>query len=294
MNGSIVAIGLFDGVHLGHQAVIKTIVREAAEQGLASVVVTFDRHPSEILRPGGGPLLLTDPKTKRELISALGADDVVMVEFNKELAVLDPNQFLEKVINPLRPAKIVVGRDFRFGKNRIGDIAALEKFGRADGFAVEALALLKTDGIKISSSLVRDLISAGELDKAKELLGRYPGYRGIVAGGEKVGRTLGFPTANVEIDANICLPKDGVYAGLTTIGDDRIPSVINVGRAPTFGSRPKSLIEAHLLDFSRDIYGTEAIVEFRRRLRGEKKFKNGAELAEQIAHDAQKARDMVL
>lgn len=294
MISSIVTIGLFDGVHLGHRMVIEQIVREAAESGLSSTVVTFDRHPSEILRPGSGPLLLTDPKTKRELIAALGADRVEMVEFTRELAALEPDEFLSAVINPLNPDKIVVGADFRFGRNRAGDIKVMERFGKTAGFEVEAMALMMAGALKISSSLIRDLISAGRLDEARDLLGRYPRYRGIVAGGEQVGRTLGFPTANIEVEANICLPKDGVYAGLTCVRGETIPSVINVGLAPTFGARPKALIEAHLLDFSKDIYGAEAVVEFKSRLRGEIKFKNGAELAEQIAVDAQKARDMVL
>lgn len=294
MSSSIVTIGLFDGVHLGHRMIIEQITRESAQLGLVSVVVTFDRHPSEVLRPGSGPLLLTDPKTKTRIILGLGADKVEMVEFNKELAAQSPEQFLNSVIGPLKPSKVVVGSDFRFGNNRSGAIAELEAFGESHGFTVEALPLLKAGDDKISSSLIRDLISAGDIDTAVALLGRYPRYRGTVAEGEKLGRELGFPTANIKVAANICLPKEGVYAGLADIEGETVPAVINVGFAPTFNARPKALIEAHLLDFARDIYGRDIEIEFRSRLRGEKKFKDGAELAEQIAIDARKARDMVL
>lgn len=295
MNGTVLTIGLFDGVHLGHQAVIRRVVDEAARLGRESAVVTFDRHPAAVLEPSSGPLLLTDASMKEELLLAQGLDQVVMIEFTRAFAALTPTDFLEDIIMPLQPEKLMVGQDFRFGRRRGGDVALLEGFARRRGFQAEALPLLKLDGVKASSSTIREYVKAGDMRGASAMLGRYPVYRGSVTAGEKRGRTLGFPTANITIPDYICLPAAGVYAGTARgRGTPQVAAVINVGYAPTFGPRPRPLLEAHLLDFKGDIYGTEVTIEFRARLRDEQRFEDADALAIQIAADARQTRDMLL
>jgi riboflavin kinase / FMN adenylyltransferase len=293
MKKSIVTIGLFDGVHVGHRQVIARVVSLAKASGLTSVVVTFDRHPSDILQPGHGPLLLTDAATKQELIGELGVDKVVVVPFTEELAGLEPEEFLDKVILPLNPDRIIVGSDFRFGRNRAGDTTYLSDYAGKHGWEVEPLELYAVGGEKASSSAAREHIIAGDIAAAKAILGRCPAFRGKVVAGDKRGRELGYPTANIELAEFMCLPKDGVYAGKLTVEGDIFTAVINVGRAPTFGNRGSSLIEVYALDFNREIYGRDVVVEFCRRLRDERKFDNPEDLAKQIADDAQNALTMI-
>ncbi len=293
--GTVLTIGLFDGVHLGHQAVIARVVEEAKRLGRESAVVTFDRHPAAVLRPGSGPLLLTDARLKEELLLAQGIDQVVMIEFTREFAGLTPTDFLEDYIMPLQPDKILVGRDFHFGRRGVGDVTLLEDFAHRRGFQSESLPLLAMDGIKASSSKIREYILAGDINGARAMLGRWPVYRGQVAGGEKRGRLLGFPTANILIPDYICLPAAGVYAGVARAVD--IPdtaAVLNIGYAPTFAARATPLLEAHLLDFSQDVYGAELTIEFRAWLRGEERFEDADALGRQIAADARQTRDMLL
>ncbi len=293
MKNSIVTIGLFDGVHVGHRKVISKVVSEAGAAKLRSVAVTFDRHPSDILHPGHGPLLLTDAATKTRLIKNLGIDEVVIVPFTEELSVLNPEEFLDKVILPLNPVNIVVGSDFRFGRNREGDTAYLSDYAARHGFNVESLKLHTVEGEKASSSAARTHLIEGDIVSAAAILGRCPAFRGKVVSGDKRGRELGFPTANVELAEFLCLPRDGVYAGRIGTAGKTYAAVINVGLAPTFGARRASIIEAYALDFDGDLYGRDILVEFCRRIRGEKKFDNAADLAKQIADDAQKARTML-
>ncbi|MFA5867701.1 MAG: bifunctional riboflavin kinase/FAD synthetase [Actinomycetota bacterium] len=293
MKKSIVTIGLFDGVHVGHRQVITRAVSEARAAGLRSVAVTFDRHPSDILHPGHGPLLLTDAATKKRLIQELGVDEVLIVPFTEELSVLKPGEFLDKVVLPLDPANIVVGSDFKFGRNREGDTAYLSDYAAKHGFGVESLNLHTVKGEKASSSAAREHLIEGDVGSAGAILGRCPVFRGKVVSGEKRGRELGFPTANVELAEFLCLPRDGVYAGRIGTGGKTYAAVINVGLAPTFGVRRASIIEAYALDFDGDLYDQDILVEFCERIRGEKKFDNAADLAKQIADDAQKARTMI-
>jgi riboflavin kinase / FMN adenylyltransferase len=293
MKKSIVTIGLFDGVHMGHREVITRAVAEARAVGMTSVAVTFDRHPSDILHPGHGPLLLTDTYMKERLIKELGIDRVFIVPFTEELAAMEPEEFLDKVILPLDPASIVVGADFRFGRNREGDISVLDNYGARHGFKIESLSLHTVDGEKASSSAAREHLIEGDIEKVEATLGRCPAFRGRVVRGDKRGRELGFPTANIEIANFLCLPSDGVYAGWIEASGKKYTAVINVGLAPTFGARRASLIEAYALDFDADLYGQDVLVEFYRRLRGEKKYDSAEDLAKQIADDAQKARTMI-
>lgn len=293
MNGSIVTIGLFDGVHLGHQAVISQIVAEARDSGLSSSVVTFDRHPADILRPGHGPLMLTVPATKEKLIKALGVDSVVIIPFTAAFAKLGADEFLSSFILPLAPFKVAVGEDFHFGKNREGDFETLSRFAEEHEFQVESIKLLFVNGEKASSSAIREHMMDGDIETARKILGRYLSFTGEVVTGEKRGRLLGFPTANINLPSYLCLPLDGVYAGYVKVDGVSHKAVLNVGLAPTFGGRKTSLMEAFLLDFSGDLYGRPATVEFHDRIRGEVKFDNPEDLARQIADDAQKALDML-
>ncbi len=293
MNKSIITIGLFDGVHVGHREVISRAVSEAKAAGLHSIAVTFDRHPSDILHPGHGPLLLTDAATKKRLIKELGVDDVVIVPFTEELSRLSPKEFLDDIVLPLNPANIIVGSDFRFGRDREGDTAFLNDYAADHGFHVESLNLHTVNGKKASSSSAREHIIEGDIATAGAILGRCPAFYGKVVAGDQRGRRLGFPTANIELAEYLCQPRDGVYAGRITVAGNRYTAVINVGLAPTFGARSASIIEVFALDFDGDIYGQDVLVEFCQRLRGEKKFVNEEDLARQIALDAQKARTMI-
>jgi riboflavin kinase / FMN adenylyltransferase len=293
MKKSIVTLGLFDGVHMGHREVITRAVSEARAVGASSVAVTFDRHPSDILHPGHGPLLLTDTYMKERLIKELGIDRVLIVPFTEELAALGPEEFLEKVILPLNPASVVVGADFKFGRNRTGDTSLLNDYGAKHGFKVESLSLHTVSGEKASSSAAREHLIEGDIEKVEATLGRYPAFRGLVVQGDKRGRKLGFPTANIKVADFLCLPRDGVYAGWIKASDKKYKAIINVGLAPTFGARRASLIEVNVLDFDADLYGQKVLIEFYRRLRGEKKFDSAEDLAKQISDDAQKARTMI-
>lgn len=293
MKSSVVTIGLYDGVHVGHRSIIDRVVKEAHERDAVSVVVTFDRHPVEVTVPGQAPCLLTDAETKSELLRALGIDKIVMIPFSLEIAGLSPELFLKEWIEPLTPELILVGEDFRFGKGRAGDIKALRDFAAAGGHETIALSLTEVDGEKASSSLAREKINKGDIEGARKILGRYPSYRGKVEKGESRGRTLGFPTANIRMAGQMCLPPTGVYAGRLEYAGQSRPAVINIGRAPTFGTRRQAVIEAYVLDFNGDLYGSEVRAEFYRRLRNEKKFPDAVSLTKQIAEDARQTRDMI-
>lgn len=293
MKRSVITIGLYDGVHVGHRSIIDRVVKEARERDAISVVVTFDRHPSEVTSPGQAPCLLTDVETKSELLRALGIDKIVMIPFSTEIAGLFPGRFLKEWIKPLAPELILVGEDFRFGKGRAGDKKTLRDFAVAGEYETIAVSLTKVAGEKASSSLARQRISKGDIAGAREILGRYPSYRGKVVKGEARGRTLGFPTANIRTADKMCLPPTSVYAGRLGFDGQSRPAVINIGRAPTFGTRRQAVVEAYVLDFTGDLYGREVRVEFFRRLRSEKKFPNSDSLARQIAEDARQTRDMI-
>lgn len=293
MNQAVITIGLFDGVHVGHRAVIEKVVAEARADNDKSIVVTFDRHPADVLQPGHGPLLLTDPESKTMLIKEIGADKVMMIEFTPEFAALSPQEFLDTVVYPLRPRKIIVGKDFKFGRGRAGDVEYLRVYAKDHGFCVEDVPLFLVGWEKASSSLAREYIRQGYPDMAREILGRYHFCRGIVVPGEKRGSTLGFPTANVEVPGYICLPREGVYSGAAIVTGASYPAVINIGHAPTFVARQKPVIEAYLLDFDGDLYGQSISVEFHTMLREERKFADAGSLAKQIAIDAKETRNMV-
>jgi riboflavin kinase / FMN adenylyltransferase len=297
--GTVVTIGAYDGVHLGHQAVIAEVRRLAAERGTRSAVVTFDRHPAFVVRPESAPRLLTDLDQKLELLESTGVDATVLVPFDAQRSQESPEDFVQAVlVECLGVRGVVVGDDFHFGHQRRGNVALLREIGAREGFDVEPLQLvLRADGVDepVSSTAIRRALAGGEVDLAAHLLGRPFEARGRVVTGDQRGRLLGFPTANVEVPNQICLPADGVYAGWYERPDGAShPCAINLGRRPTFYEHADhSLLEAHLLDFQDDLYGESARVRFVGFLRSERKFDGIDALVAQLKHDVEHARSVL-
>lgn len=296
----VVTIGAYDGVHQGHRRVISYVRDRAAALSALSVVVTFDRHPASVVRPESAPKLLTDFDQKMELLAATGVDATVVLPFDAERSAEEPAAFVRRVlIEGLRARVVVVGSDFHFGRQRRGDVDLLAKMGLDDDFVVEPLDLVpRADGIDepVSSTAIRRALAGGEVETATRMLGRPHEVRGTVVPGDNRGRTIGVPTANVEVPNGICLPADGVYAGLHRRPDGSVhPCAVNLGRRPTFyDGAGASLLESHLIDFDGDLYGESAAVEFLAFLRSERKFSGLEELKTQVALDIEHARSAVL
>jgi riboflavin kinase/FMN adenylyltransferase len=296
---AVISIGAYDGVHLGHRAVIEQVLVMARELGSRAVVVTFDRHPASIVRPESAPKLLTDLPQKLEQLGATGIDAVVVIRFDEERAHESPEDFVQEVlVEALATQAVVVGEDFHFGYHRRGNVALLRELGTEYDFQVRPVALVpRSDGVEepVSSTAIRRALAGGEVDIAERLLGRPFEARGIVVMGDQRGRLLGFPTANVEVPNHICLPADGVYAGWYERPDGAVyPCAINLGRRPTFYEHADhSLLEAHLLDFSDDLYGEVAAVRFVAFLRSERKFDGIDALVAQLKHDVESARQIL-
>ncbi len=294
---AVITIGAYDGVHLGHQAVIDQVRRRADELGAVSVVVTFDKHPAAIVRPESAPPLLTTPERKFELLEATGVDACVIVHFDEEQAAESPESFVQRVlVSCLATRSIVVGEDFHFGRHRDGNVDLLRKLGADDDFDVEPVVLVaRADGVDepVSSTAIRRALAGGDIGRANEMLGHLFQARGKVVTGDQRGRLLGFPTANVEVTNAMCLPADGVYAGWYERPDgETYPCAINLGRRPTFYEHADhSLLEAHLLDFDDDLYGETAKVCFAKFLRSERKFDGVDALIAQLAVDVGHARE---
>lgn len=296
---SIVTIGSYDGVHLGHQVVIDHVRRVAASRGARSVVVTFDRHPASVVRPESAPKLLTDADQRLELLTATGLDATIVVTFDGRQSLEEPEVFVERVlVNALAAEVVVVGSDFHFGHDRRGNVDLLTDVGERNGFVVEPVDLLaRPDDVEepVSSTAIRRALAGGDVDVAERMLGRQFEARGVVVEGDRRGRTIGFPTANVEVPSAMCLPADGVYAGWyeRPAGETR-PCAINVGRRPTFYEHAEhSLLEAHLIDFDGDLYGERAGVRFVARLRGEERFDSVEALLDQMQSDVERTRTIL-
>jgi riboflavin kinase/FMN adenylyltransferase len=290
---SIVAIGVFDGVHCGHLALLAEGKERARKLDAELVVVTFDPHPANIVRPEQAPLLLTTLDQRLELLADAGVDITVVVPFDYERSQQTADDFVKEIVVSLLNAKsVLVGYDFHFGHNRSGNVETLTALGRELGFDVLGLSLETENDVSISSTRIRELIATGELQHANGLLGRPFEVRGIVVHGDQRGRKLGFPTANLAVDSQILLPCDGVYAGWYERENGEVwPTAINVGRRPTFYENAEhSIVEAHLLDFDDDLYGENAKVRFVVRLRAEEKFPNAEALVAQMQRDRETAR----
>ncbi|MEO6653866.1 MAG: bifunctional riboflavin kinase/FAD synthetase [Ilumatobacteraceae bacterium] len=296
---TVLTIGAYDGLHLGHQAVIAQVRALAAERGAKSAVVTFDRHPATIVRPESAPKLLTDQEQRLELLEATGIDAAVVLPFDAEQASESAYAFVERVlVDCLHAELVVVGNDFHFGRNREGNVDLLREIGETSGFDVEPVVLIERgDDVAepVSSTAIRRALAGGNVTLATAMLGRPFEARGVVVQGDQRGRLLGFPTANVEVSSRICLPADGVYAGwYERPGGSRFPSAINLGRRPTFYEHAhSSLLEAHLIDFEGELYGEVAHVQFVGFLRSERKFDGIDALVAQLKHDIDHARQLL-
>ncbi|MEI8391376.1 MAG: bifunctional riboflavin kinase/FAD synthetase [Actinomycetes bacterium] len=290
---SIITIGAYDGLHVGHRLVIDRVVAEASAAGCQSVLVTFDRHPASLVRPESAPKLLTDHAQKMELLQQTGLDAVGVVTFDQQQAAESPEDFVRRVlVECFKVETIVVGEDFHFGRARAGNVALLRELGHRYGFKVEPLHLLTVaDGSVASSTFIRELITRGDIENANRNLGHIFEIRGTVAHGDQRGRTIGFPTANVEVPVTMCVPADGVYAAwyvrLVAGKEETYPCAINIGRRPTFyDDAPVSLIEAHIIgETDLDLYNEVAMLRFVSRLRGEQKFAGLEEMKAQLAID---------
>jgi riboflavin kinase/FMN adenylyltransferase len=292
--GSVVTIGAYDGVHLGHQALIAEVRRLAADADLVSTVVTFDRHPASVVRPSSAPRLLTDLDQKLELLEATGVDRCLVITFDEARSQEPAEDFVREVlVDRLGARRVIVGEDFHFGHQRKGNVALLREMGSSLGFEVEGIELVQVPGIgQASSTAIRHALVEGDLERATAMLGRPHEVRGVVAHGDERGRELGFPTANVSVPGEILLPADGIYAGWTTRADgSRWPTAISLGRRPTFYAEAHaSLLEAHLLDLDDDLYEEALKVQFVAFLRPELRFDSVEELVAQIGRDCDDAR----
>lgn len=290
---SVVTVGVFDGLHRGHRQLIERAVARATERHLHSVVLTFDPHPAELVRPGSHPAMLTTLARRAELIERWGADAFCVIPFTRELSKMAPAEFAHEVlVDRLHAALVVVGSNFRFGHKAAGDVATLAELGWRFGFEVEGLDLISNDGITFSSTYVRSCIEAGDMAAAATALGRLHRVDGVVVHGDRRGRQLGFPTANISCPAYTALPADGVYAGWFGIGGRRLPAAISVGTNPTFSGRVRTC-EVHVLDVDEDFYGFEVWVEFAERLRGQERFDSIEKLIAQIKADVVRTRELL-
>jgi riboflavin kinase/FMN adenylyltransferase len=272
-----VAVGTFDGVHLGHRRVIEG----------SDTVLTFDPHPVSIVHPEAAPKLLTPLPTKADLIASLGVRELIVVAFDREFASLSAEDFIDQVLtDELQAERVSVGENFRFGHRALGDVAMLRERGR---FETPVVPLVEVDGETVSSSHIRGLIQAGEIEEATRFLGAPFQVRGEVVSGDRRGRELGFPTANIVPDDAYVHPGNGVYAALA----GGLPAAVNVGVRPTFETGRGLLIEAYLIDWSGDLYGHELRLEFLRRLRGERAFASAEALIEQMHRDVEDARAVI-
>lgn len=297
--GTVVTIGAYDGVHLGHRAVIGAVRDRAAAQGQRSAVVTFDRHPAQVIRPDSAPLLLTDLDQKLELLAETGVDYVYVIGFDEDRASESAEHFVRTVlVECLSARQVVVGEDFHFGHRRRGNVALLEEMGASLGFGVHGHKLVGPDGTaarddaQVSSTAIRRALIEGRLADANAMLGRPYEMRGPVTTGDARGRTLGFPTANVAIGDEMLMPADGIYAGEMELraSGEVLPSAIYVGKRPTFhDDRAMTLLEVHALDFAGDLYGLDVSVRFTHRIRADARFASVDELTRQLRADCNEA-----
>ncbi|QDT16008.1 bifunctional riboflavin kinase/FAD synthetase [Alienimonas californiensis] len=291
--GGLLSVGNFDGVHRGHAAILSELKRLATKRGVPAVAVTFDPHPVAVLRPEFAPALLTTHDRRAELLRAGGADAVVRLPVDRNLLAHSAGQFFERVLlGAFGAVGVVEGGDFRFGKDRVGDVSTLRRWGRPHGWTVETVDAVSIDDAPVSSSRIRALIAEGELTAANRLLGRPHRLAGTVVTGEGRGRTLGFPTANLS-ELDVLPPAPGVYAGRTTVDGVTYPVALHLGPRPTFDAGPPTA-EAHLLDFQGDLYGRRLAVELLDRVRGVRAFADADELKRQVRADVAKTRQLVM
>ncbi len=289
----VVTVGVFDGVHRGHQQLIGRAVGAARDRDLPSVLVTFDPHPAEVVRPGSHPAQLTSLPRRAELVAALGIDVFCVLPFTPELSRTAADEFAHEVlVDGLHAAEVVVGQNFRFGHRAKGDVALLTELGRRFGFATQGVEVISTDSITFSSTYVRACIDAGDVAAAAEALGRPHRLEGVVVHGDRRGQQLGFPTANVAPPPFAAIPADGVYACRFVYAERSLPAAVSVGTNPTFSGRERS-VEAYVLDVDEDFYGHLVALDFEYRLRGMEHFAEVADLVDQIHRDVERTRELL-
>jgi riboflavin kinase/FMN adenylyltransferase len=281
---TLVTIGVFDGVHLGHRRLISELLRQAREKDLRSVAITFRQHPEDYTLAKSKLPFLTDIETRVRLLEAEGIDIVVPLSFTPSLANLEAREFVELLRRHLRMQGLVIGSDFALGKDRAGDIPMLQQLGEELAFTVTVVPPLVLNGETVSSTAIRKAMADGDMTKVHALTGRHFQLYGKVVTGAGRGNDMGFPTANLDVGTGHALPPDGVYAGIAHVNGNVFPAMTNIGKNPTFG-RNERTIEAFLLDYHGDLYGHEISVDFVARLRDEKKFRNAEELRRQMAED---------
>jgi riboflavin kinase/FMN adenylyltransferase len=286
---TVLTIGVFDGVHLGHRHLIGSAVQRAQVAGWQSAVLTFDPHPSLVIRPEQKQLYLTSLEERIEPIAAIGADLLIVLPFNRDVMALTAQEFMIRVCRAVALRELWIGHDFALGRGREGNLARLRDIGHELGYSAHPVEPLLLDGAPVSSTRIRAALQEGNLLSASRLLGRSFGLRGLVAEGARRGRTIGFPTANVAVDPQHILPADGVYVCRANVGGQRYGAVTNVGMRPTFAGTHRT-VEAYLLDFADEIYGEMLRLDFLHRLRGERKFDGVAALVAQITSDVAAAR----
>ena len=295
MNHTVVTVGTFDGVHNGHKNIIKMLVDTAKKTGSESVVVTFDPHPRTILGSDPGVELLTTLDEKTQILEKLGVDMVVIIPFTKEFSQLTAEEFIREYIHKkLGAVHFIIGHDHKFGKDRVGDEEKLRELGKIDGFEITAVPPVKSGDEIISSSKIRKALLNGDLATANLYLGRDYSFSGLIVEGAKRGRLLGFPTANIEPgSAEKVIPGRGVYVVGCSIEGDKYHGVMNIGMRPTFENQTRIVIEVHILDFNKIIYGKKISVDFIKRIRDEKRFESKEELIRQIELDKHKAIEII-
>lgn len=290
VRGTVVTVGTFDGVHLGHRAILREIERRATSSGLHSVLLTFDRHPLTVVRPGSAPQLLTTANEKKEILAQFDLGYVAFLNFTRAMSRYDPEEFVRLVlVERLRARELVIGHDHGFGRGRAGDVATLQRLGHGHGFAVDVVGGVEVDGRLVSSTRIRSALSEGRVADAEAALGRPYSMWSTVVQGMGRGRTLGFPTANLATpSAEKLLPCPGIYAVRASLRTEIRPGLLHLGPRPTFPGSPPSL-ELYLLEFDRDIYGEAVRVEFLSRLRDVCPFDTAAALVEQMRRDREDA-----
>ena len=291
----VVTIGVFDGVHRGHQAIIGSAVARARDLGVPSVVLTFDPHPMEVVRPGSHPSVLTSPRYKAELVERLGADVLCVLPFTLEFSRLTPAEFAHLVlVEHLHAVAVVVGENFRFGHRAAGDVAGLAEIGERFGFGATGVPLVRDGDTTISSTYVRACVDAGDVTAAARALGREHRLEGLVVRGDARGRTLGYPTANLRTAPHAAVPADGVYAAWLVRGGERLPAAVSIGTNPTFEGRERR-VEAYVLDFDGDLYGEQVALDFAALLRGADTmtFESVDSLVAQIGRDVANVRELL-
>lgn len=288
----VVTIGVFDGVHRGHQQIVRAVVDRAAALRVPSVVVTFDPHPAEVVRPGSHPPMLTSQRYRADLLEQLGVDVVCVLPFTREFSRLTPDGFVHQVlVESLHASAVVVGENFRYGVKAAGDVTSLAAAGRRFGFSVEGANLLGSPDTTWSSTYVRSCVQAGDVEQAARVLGREHRVDGVVVRGDQRGRELGYPTANLQPLPWSAVPADGVYAGHLVRGTARLPAAISIGTNPTFEGLDRR-VESYVLDFSGDLYGEQVGVSFTARLRETLRFDGVPELLEQMDRDVARTREL--